>query len=208
MKQDNMIEKNVHPYEILNSHYDWLFIKTEYVEGFEDEDGNQKWTTMHDLAIKHGIPPGYLRRIAAEQHWTSEKQNFITNYEHAKQSEKIKFLAKKSANFDNRCMKIAEKGVKEIESLLCNTIDARTDDSVSGIRQLLSMEELEQAAKTLEKFQKIGRLALGSSTDNISKTIRAAGESIPFSTGIDIVEEQINSNPELKNKLIEGLIDY
>lgn len=207
MNQKQIIERNKHPYdEIMSKTYDWHLMKSEYVEGYEDEEGNQVWPTMHKIAIKHGCPPTYLRRIASEQHWTTEKQNFITNYEHAKQAEKIKFLAKKSSNFDNRCIKIAEKGIKEIEKLLCDTIDARIDDGDS-IKQLFTMEELEIAAKTLEKFQKIGRLALGSSTDNVSKTIKAAGEIIPFSTGIDIVAEQIESNPELKNKLIDEFID-
>ena len=208
MGNKDIIERNKHPYdEIMSKCYDWHIMKTEYVEGCEDEEGNQKWPTMHQVAIKHGCPPAYLRRVASEQHWTTEKQNFITNYEHAKQAEKIKFLATKSANFDNRCIKIAEKGIREIEKLLCDTIDARIDDNGNKTLQLFSMEELEIAAKTLEKFQKIGRLALGSSTDNVSKTIKAAGEIIPFSTGMDIVAEQIESNPELKNKLIDEFID-
>ena len=208
MQTNNLIEKNKHPYnDIMSQRYDWLIIKTEYVEGYIDEKNNHIWPTMKKLSVKHAVPSAYLRRIASLQQWTTEKQNFITNYEHAKQEEKIKLLDEKSAKFDAKCIKIASAGIKEIEKLLCNTINMNLDDNGEDVRPILTMESLEAAAKTLEKFQKVGRLALGNSTDNVTKSIKAAGESIPFSVGMDTVMKQIESNPELHKKIEDEFID-
>jgi hypothetical protein len=188
------IEKNQLPITIFNK-YDWHPVKREYVEGYIEND-KQIWPTMKELSLKHGIPPAYLRRVASIQKWTIEKQNYVTNYEHAIQSEKIKYLAKKSAAFDDKCIKIAEEGVRKIENLLCNEIIDK-----NGVKIVIGIDGIECAAKTLEKFQKIGRLALGNSTDNVTKSIKAATESISFTDGLNIIAKQIESNPELKRKL-------
>jgi len=210
MQTTILIEKNQHlGNEIESKGYDFIAIRAEYVEGLVNDDGKQIWPTMKKLSMKHGVPFAYLRRIAALQHWTAEKQNYITNYEHAKQEEKIKFLAQKATKFDNRCIKIAEEGIKKIETLICNTLDGvRINEQGEEVPiPMVGMEELEVAAKTLEKFQKIGRLALGSSTDNISKSIKSSDLSIPFSTGMDVVMKQIESNPELNKQLEDEIID-
>jgi len=203
MQNNNiLIEKNQHPIDIINNKYDWVNIKREYVEGYADKENKQMWPTMKQLSLKHGIPPAYLRRIAALQKWTIEKNNYVTNYEHCIQAEKIRYLAQKSAKFDGKCIKISEEGIKKIEEYLFN--ENITED---GARIYFTMEEMELAAKTLERFQKVGRLALGNSTDNVSKSIKAGSEFVSFSDGLDTVVKQIESNPELYNKLELELLD-
>lgn len=180
----------------------WYKAKTEYIEGFSDNEGNQFWPTMKQLSLKHAIPFAYLRKIASEQKWTIQKNNFITNYEHAKQNEKIKFLAKKSSKFDEKCIKMAESGVEKIESYLCGPIIEE-----DGTKVIITVEELELMAKTLEKFQKIGRLALGNSTDNVTKSIKASTVSLSFPEGLDLVRKQIESNPDLMKKIEAEILD-
>jgi len=203
--QDNniLIEKNQHHNDFMSHKYDWHNIKREYVEGHINEDDKQTWPTMKKLSLKYGIPPAYLRRIASAQKWTIEKTNYVTNYEHSLQAEKIHYLAQKSAKFDGKCIKIAEEGIKKIENLLFNANIILEN----GTKVIFPLDDLELAAKTLEKFQKIGRLALGNSTDNVTKSIKAATESISFSDGLNTVMKQIKSNPELLKKLELEFID-
>jgi len=184
--------------------HSWSRVKTEYVEGCITEEGNQIWPTMKQLSLKHVIPFAYLRRVASEQKWTIEKNNFITNYEHAQQQEKIKYLSKKSAKFDNKCIKLAEEGVKRIEQYLCDPV---IDDNGAETKIVLTIDDLELAAKTLEKFQKIGRLGLGNSTDNITKSIKAGIENMSFSEGLDLVARQIQGNPDLMKKIESDIVD-
>jgi len=190
---DNFIPKK-HP---------WSRVKIEYIEGHIDDDNNQVWPTMKQLSIKHAIPFAYLRKIASDQKWTIEKNNYITHYEHVRQQEKIKFLAKKSTKFDERCIKIAEEGIIKIEKYLCEPI-IEGDEGKAHI--FFNIDSLELIAKTLEKFQKIGRLALGNSTDNITKNIKASN-AMSFPEGLDLVARQIKSNPDLAHKIELEILD-
>lgn len=200
----NLIEKNQHISSLISNKYNWEQIKREYVEGYTDKENVQKWPTMKELSIKHGCPPAYLRRIASAQKWVIEKQNFVTNFEHALQEEKIKFLAKKAAKFDSRCIKLAETGIKKVEKYFGLNEDIVSED---GKRLIMTLDDLELAAKTLEKFQKIGRLALGSSTDNISKSIKTPGKQIVFADGLNTVMQQIENNTELKKHIVGEIVD-
>jgi len=182
----------------------WFRVKTEYIEGHIDADNNQVWPTMKQLSLKHAIPFAYLRKIASEQKWTIEKNNYITHFEHVRQQEKIKHLAKKSTKFDERCIKIAEEGITKLEEYLSAPI---IDDGEGETRVFFNIDGLELIAKTLEKFQKIGRLALGNSTDNITKNIKASANSMSFTDGLDLVARQIKSNPDLAHKIELEILD-
>lgn len=205
MKNNILIEKNQHPYDMLISNrYDWTSVRTEYVEGIIDDNENHIWPTMKELSIKHAIPHAYLRRVASLQKWTDEKQNFITNFEHAKRTERIRYLTKKSIKFDSNCIDIAEEGIKKIKDTIFNAEKRVTEN---GVKVLMSVDDLEILAKTLEKFQKIGRLALGSSTDNVSKMLISGTESIPFAEGLTTVMKQVESNPDLLKKIESEFVD-
>ena len=198
-----MIEKNQHISNLISNKYNWEKIKREYVEGYVDKENVQKWPTMKELSIKHGCPSAYLRRVASAQKWVIEKNNYVTNYEHTLQEEKIKYLARKAAKFDSKCIKLAETGISKVEQWLTersNTID-------EGVKVVLTMDDLELAAKTIEKFQKIGRLALGSTTDNISKSIKVPGKQVTFAEGLNNVMQQIEGNSELKKHIIGEIVD-
>lgn len=200
-----MIEKNQHPNDTMGNKYNWVKIKREYVEGYVVENNEQIWPTMKQLSIKYGCPQAYLRRIAANQKWVIEKTNYVTNYEHAKQTEKIRYLSKKSAKFDGRCIKLAEEGVEKVENLFTRIKENLI--TTDGVRILISLEDLELAAKILERFQKIGRLALGSSTENVSKAVKTSGDLVSFSDGLNTIMQQIESNPELMKKLETEFLD-
>jgi len=202
-----LIEKNQSPTGqkkfIANCKHDWTSIKRDYVEGHFDKKNKLVWATLSQLAEKYNVPYTYLRQVSSEQKWSIEKQNYRTNYEHSKQEEKIRYLAKKAAKFDVKCIAIAEAGIHQIETIL-TTADNVIDKS--GKKVFINIETLETIAKTLDKFQKIGRLALGSSTDNLSQNVKNI-DTISFSDGLDKIIKQIESNPELKNKIEAEIID-
>jgi len=197
-----------------NSKYDWLTVRRNYVEGTLNSKGELYWPTMAELAEKHNIPCPYLRLYASENKWTAQKQNYRTNYEHVLQEEKIKHLAKKSAKFDVDCINLAEEGIKHIKEAFKRAYEAiditenkeSTDNGLSTNDTIVSLGLLESAAKTLEKFQRVGRLALGSSTDNIYKNVKQIQQT-SFSEGLDKINKQIKSNPKLEQKIESELAD-
>jgi regulator of sigma D len=183
--------------------YDWVNCKLDYIEGVRDDSGKLDWPTLNLLSERHNIPYNYLRMVAGRDKWKIERQAFIDNFEDSKKIERIKYLSKEANKFDNRCIDIVNKGMKVIEEIF-EVSESSIDEN--GNKRFLGLENLESITKSLDKLQRIGRLALGVSTDNVnSKTKFVSGTS--FAEGLEKINQQIESNVDLKNKLIEEMID-
>lgn len=180
--------------------YDWQHLKDKFIEGCINDDGIRSWPSLKELSDKYKVEYGYIRKISSMQNWRDEKQSFIQALEEQKHLDRIKELSDEAIKFDNRCIKMVNSGVKILEDIFEiaeNSIDE------NGNRKLLNLDTLETITKSLERLQKIGRLALGSSTDNISSKIHGS----TFANELDKINQQIKTNTSLKNKLIEEFID-
>lgn len=81
--------------------------------------------------------------------------------EQLKQAERIKRLtemSERSFAFDNECLRVAEVGVNQIKATMARTIKSE---------QLVSVGDLERMGKALQKFQLVGRMALGDRPDDL-----------------------------------------
>lgn len=211
----------------INIKYNWFNIRRDFIEGIENEEGHY-WPTMKDLSDKYNIPFAYLRQIAAEQKWKFEQDSFITTFEHAIQKKKIQHLTKRIIKFDNKCASIAEKGISQIEQLLnfannhINLVNKGNDEfEISDMNgsemedpkkrskeMIISLDFLEQAAKILVNFQKIGRVAFGSAaTINKEENTITMKKAVSFSEGLAKVAQHIKSNPLFKDKIEKEFID-
>jgi len=181
----------------LYNKYNWIPIKLEYVEGYDDKDNNHIWPTMGQLAKKHHVPPVYLRKIASDNDWTKCKKAFLIKYEQTLELERVRQLAKKANRFDEKCISLAEKGIKEVESIL-NPEQPILNEN--GVEIKYDLNTLELAAKTLEKFQKIGRLSLGINNEKNTKLEKSK----TLSDALNIIAEQMPQ--EDKDKLEQEFI--
>lgn len=189
--------KNVQPY----NKYNWLPIKQDYVEGYDDDDNNHIWPTMSVLSKKYFVPPVYLRKIASENNWTNDKKKFIIKYEQTMQVEAAKQLAKRASKFDNRCMTLAEEGIRKVEKILYPEKTLLNTENCAI--PVLTLNDLELAAKTLEKFQKVGRSALGKN----DKKQNGNTIEVTFAEGLGYIESHIADNPNKEKELEDEFID-
>lgn len=192
--------KNEQSKEISKIKYNWEQLKSEFVEGNINENGIRNWPTLKEISDKYNIDYSYIRKISSNQNWKDCKQLFIQSFENQRQLDRIKHLSEESIKFDNKCIKIVNKGIKVLEDIF--EISENTIDE-NGNRQLLNLDTLDIITKSLERLQKIGRLALGSSTENISNKISG----ITFADELDKINQQLKLNTTLKDKLINDFID-
>jgi len=192
---NNMQKKDI----AINNKYNWYPIKIEYVEGYDNEDNKHIWPTMKELAQRHSVPPVYLRKIASENKWTDTKKAFLIKYEQMIELEHARQLAKRATNFDKKCIDLAEKGIKEVQNILLPEMPLLDEN---GCEVKYTLNELELAAKTLDKFQKIGRLSLGIS--NTSSKLEKKSVNKTLADALDLISEQMT--PEMKSDLEKQFI--
>lgn len=193
-------KKNEQSKDIIKPKYNWEDLKIEFTQGSIDDNGVRSWLSLKELSDKHNVEYGYMRKVSSSQNWANCKQMFIQALENQKKIDRIKQLSEDSIKFDNKCIKLVNSGIKVIEEIFEITENTINEN---GNRQLLSIDTLDIITKSLERLQKIGRLALGSSTENISNKIHGS----TFADELDKINQQLKSNTTLKNKLIDEFID-
>lgn len=134
----------------------WPDIKAEYVEGIVDQKGNRAFLSMQEIGIKYGIPPASIRRKAARDSWLLERNAFVTKWEQARQEKRSEALAGQAAEFDIKCLKVANALISHIAKDL--------QDAAQG-KVALSPAEKSNLSQALKNAQQTGRLALGESTE-------------------------------------------
>jgi hypothetical protein len=139
-----------------NRKYHWPTIKAEYVEGVVDGEGNRAWVSLEELAKKYGMAPPSMRRKSSQEGWLQERYAFVTKVEQARLEKKTDKLAGESAQFDIKCLKVAQAGISHI---------AHHMKEAAEKKKALTLAESNLAAQALKSFQQVGRLALGESTE-------------------------------------------
>ncbi len=141
--------------------YDWPAIKAEYVEGIVNDEGNRDWVSLEDLAKKYGMAPPSMRRKSSQEKWLQERYAFVTKVERARLEKKTDKLAGEAAQFDIKCLKVADAGISHI---------TRHFQLAAEAKKPLPAGELAQLSAAHKNFQQVGRLALGESTEKTDNT--------------------------------------
>lgn len=143
----------------VNNGVNWIEIKDLYIMGELDKEGNIIYSSNVDLAKRFGINPCTLSTRIKDGNWKTEKNLYLANVEKRKREKRIESLAEEAANFDFRVLSVAKDGLEHIEHYFRQ---ARFKYNETG--KNLSLDSLESLARCADKFQKIGRLALGENT--------------------------------------------
>ncbi len=141
-------------------------IRKEFVQGF-DENSERKHPTIDELSKKYNIPSVTLYRKSQSMGWKLQKETFKQNLQFETDYEKSKLMAKESQEFDSNSLKIAKALQNEIVTLLQKSNQQRT----AGVdKPYFSPSALNSLGMALQTCQKVGRLALGESTENTNVT--------------------------------------
>lgn len=192
----------------------WLSLEREYVEGIRDKGEYPIFPSISDLAAKYDVPARTISYHCQTDNWTKKRTEFLATLEKQNKEKHIKSFTDESIKFDNKCYKMAMSGIQDIEDKITffKTLDAanssNNDENQGHIKQVLNIDFYDKAARTIERFQKIGRIALGLSPNNSESNPSYNNiKIISFSEGLDKVMKQIKSDPGLLEKIQDDLSD-
>ena len=114
--------------------------------------------TLRDLADKHGVGYDALRKVAARQEWMDERHKVSQKVTSEAVNVAIQTRVSELAQFNADDLRMA-KALRGMAAKIIN-------ESQQQGGKKLTIGELGQIARLVGDAQKIGRLALGASTDN------------------------------------------
>lgn len=144
--------------------YDLLAMESEFVEGIFTPDGSHTYPSLEQLLIRFSIHESHLstiRRHAMDHSWRLKREGYKDKLIKLQQIEKAREIAKRKEGFDVDCLKIAEVGVSQIKVHMMKYMAAK---------EAVPVKDLERLARTFQKFQIAGKLALG---DRIQDMVNA-----------------------------------
>lgn len=157
--------------------FDWVVIKSEFVQGYTDEEGNLICPTLKELAERHGCAYKTIRNRSSndEENWSQERDIYRTKKGQTLEESKLKLLVGKSAEFSNKILNVVDYGI---------------DDGFNRLKDKdLSNHEYKKISNALSVFQKMGKLELGEPTSHVKEDSNQT-QSITF-------------NKDLQKKILE-----
>ena len=140
-------------------------IRQDFVQGIV-EDNIRSYPTIEELSKKYDIPSITLYRKCSSQEWKEQRTKFQRDLQNEIDRKKQNQLAKDSVNFDDNNLKIAKALQNEIIALLSFSNKQRQEKE----RPFFSPSSLNSLSLALSTCQRVGRLALGESTENTNIT--------------------------------------
>lgn len=131
--------------------FDWPAIRAAYVETIQD-DGTV--LTLDQVARQFDVAPRSVKARASTEGWVRQREQFRARLSEEQQRRRIERLADTLSQFDDSAIEIARAGMAEVQ----RNLDAATEEPTNPTR-------LERLANAARRFQEVGRLALGASTD-------------------------------------------
>lgn len=147
------------------SQTDWVAVKEAYVCGRITEDGSLYFPTHAELAAEYNISPTTVASKSSEGDWALERSMYVANLEKRKKEKRIEELAGQAAEFDTRILKAARAGISHLEAHFRAAQRLYESDGT-----MMRLGDIDRISRALERYHRVGRLALGESTHNVQST--------------------------------------
>jgi hypothetical protein len=145
------------------SRIDWVAVKEAYVCGTITDDGSLYFPTHVELATRFNASPTAIAAKSSEGSWSLERSTYVANLEQRKKEKRIEELASQAAEFDTRVLKAARAGISHIEAQFRAAQKLYETDGI-----MMRLNALDSISRSLERYHRVGRLALGESTHNVA----------------------------------------
>jgi len=147
---------------IRTAKYPWDNIRSAYVEGIRNEH-ELRYPTLEELAHDYGPDPAHLRRRASAEGWAEQRKMYQKKLDEARQDEKVSALAREAVKFDQECLELARVGMNHVRG---HFLAAQDKFKNSNGKEAMAATMLERLSRAAERYQKVGRLALGEPTEH------------------------------------------
>lgn len=162
-----------------------LQIRNEFVQGNQDFEGNRAYPTLEELTEKFSVAKSTLYRVSQKEQWKIEKQKFQQELTDKLDKERVKNLAEESKRFDNTSINLA----MALLGTVAQAIRKNSTEITRGRRGLIP-SQLNALANTAMNAQKIAKLALGETTENVN--LNATLQRDTYAEAMELLDELEN----------------
>lgn len=159
--------------------YDWLTIRTAFIEGIQDEDGaERRFLNMKELAEHFGIPTQRIRERGAEERWYDQREQYRMKMAKRRQAKRILELSEESLDFDSKSLGLAKLGMAMVTTRMSEIArdvkeqQIRREEAVKqqangypvdpeDMQTVIDARELDTLARAATGWQMLGQKALG-----------------------------------------------
>lgn len=202
--------------------YDWLTIRREYVEGYQEEHGIT-YPTLQELATKYGVPHKTVRMRSAKERWRHLRAQHLRTIEAAKRAKRAIRLGEEAADFDTKSLNVAKLGIAMVTQRMAEIAkDVRereelkakfAEDLAAGrmpkfdIRKtaggsVIDARELDTLARAGMQWFDLGKKAMGEATERTETTI-----SIDVEETVNVTSTLMMDDAERMAAFLEAAID-
>lgn len=161
-----------------------LKMRNEFVQG---TDGGEErvFPNLDEMIKKHKVAKSTLYRLASSENWKQQRSEFQIDYTAQLDEKRTKNLVKESKNFDNSSINLA----KGIYSSVAQTLQNNNKEITQG-KPPLPPQAIRSLASAAATAQRIAKLALGESTENINANVK---DTTSFREAMELLDEVANA---------------
>ena len=138
-------------------------IRIEFVQGIQDYEGKREYPTIETLQKKFSVAKSTLYRVCQNSNWKTQREQFQRDLLAKVDKERIKNLTEENKKIDQTSIDLA----KAMLATVGQGIRRNAQDINEG-KQGLIPTQLNALANTALTAQKIAKLALGETTENLN----------------------------------------
>ena len=125
-----------------------------YIQGFVNDEGVLTLPSMKETSEKFKISRHTLYKIANKGNWKEEQQKYAYEFQQEISRKKREKLSKQGVEIDDRILNVAKALLNKV------MINVKTKEEMSAY-------QIDNLASASLKIQKMTKLALGESTENL-----------------------------------------
>ena len=164
-------------------------IRNKYVQGTKNKEGDRKLYTIDALAREFNVATSSLYKWSQREGWKFQQEKYQKEYLEKLDAQRQEQLIQESKQFDNDALNIAKDLFQKVDTLL-------NDKKKKITPQFLSL-----LGNASLNAQKLGKLALGETTDNF-KLNAEINETDAFREAMELLDTVADSRRESNDSAI------
>lgn len=137
--------------------YPWSAIEQHFVQGTPDATGRIHYPTINELALEFGASYNTIRKKMHKGKWIKKREEWQKQMQQRIWEDSLDNYVKTGQKFDASCISVAQRAMHDI-------LKHFQECAANGVP--MSIGDLDRLGRASLNWQKIGRLALGLSTEN------------------------------------------
>jgi hypothetical protein len=168
-------------------------IRNKFVQGIETEGGERKYFTIDALAIEYSVAKSTLYKWAQKESWKTQQDRFHKEYLQKLDKERQEQLVEESKSFDSTALRLAKILMNEVGMLLNENNQKRANNP--NDEEKFTPQMVQQLGNAALQAQKLGKLALGESTENMKLNAEIT-DTDAFREAMELLDEVARAKSE------------